>query len=242
VTAAEYLRAAEDLPTASVDDIVGEGPLLVLAPHPDDESIGCGGLIAAAAAAGHAVRVMVLTDGAASHPSQPGLAALRQDETYAAAERLGLRRDAIDFLGLPDGALAATEVAVRRILTFCPDPATILATWPHDPHCDHTAAWEIARQVGACRPAARLRAYPVWGWAFLYPIPGFSPTTMPVMARPPGGARLPIAPWLAAKQQAIAAHRSQMGGLRTQGFALPEAMLRLADRPFEIFLEAPDAA
>lgn len=242
MTAAEFLRAAEALPAVSLADIAGAGPLLVLAPHPDDESIGCGGLIAAATAAGHAVRVVVLTDGAGSHPGYPGLAALRQEEACAAVAELGLPADAIVFLGLPDGALAANNATVERILAFCPDPGTILATWPHDPHCDHAAAWDIASLVARQRPAATLRAYPVWGWTFLYDVPGVPPPKPPVMAKPPSGLRLPIAPWLAAKRRAIAAHRSQLGGLGADGFALPEAMLRLAERPFEVFLDTPGAA
>lgn len=240
--AGDYLRQAELLPSATLDDVVGDGTILVLAPHPDDESIGCGGLIAAAVEAGRDVRVIVLSDGSGSHPAQPpaAMAALRQREARAAVHELGLPADAIAFLDLPDGALPTDpdgcEAAAARILGCCGDPATILATWRHDPHCDHVAAWAIAGAITRQRPHAQRLAYPVWGWVFAYPIPGFPVPAAPTLAAPPKGWRLPIAPWLPAKRRAIRAHRSQLGEVVEAGFRLPEAMLRLADRPYEIFL------
>src|SRR5262245_24685447 len=67
VRAGNLLRAMLTLPVVTLRDLVGHSPVLVLAPHPDDESLGCGGLIAACQAQGHPVHVLVLTDGAGSH-------------------------------------------------------------------------------------------------------------------------------------------------------------------------------
>ena len=91
----DVLRALERLPWRDRDEIVGAAPLLVLAPHPDDESLGCGGLIAESCARGRDVHVAILTDGTGSHPSSPSypaprLRALRQREALAAVEALGL--------------------------------------------------------------------------------------------------------------------------------------------------------
>lgn len=95
--AGEALRAAETWPAApSIDALpAGPGGFLILAPHSDDESIGCGGLIAESVARDRPVRVVVLSDGAASHPNSatfppPRLAALRMEETRAAVAELGL--------------------------------------------------------------------------------------------------------------------------------------------------------
>jgi len=243
VKASAFLRAAEALPLASVAEIVGPGPLLVLAPHPDDESIGCGGLIAAAVAACIAVRIAVLSDGAASHPgvARATMAALRAAEAREAARRLGVAADAVAFLDLPDGALPdagpARAEAVAALLAFCDQPGTVVATWRHDPHCDHTATWAVATALLRERPRARLLAYPVWGWAYAYPIAGFDVPNEPELGGAPEGWRLPIAELLPTKQRAIHAHRSQLEGAIMGGFRLPDEMLRLASRPFEVFLK-----
>ena len=102
VRAGDVLRCMESLPIADLDAITGGGTALVLAPHPDDESLGCGGLIAEACARGHPPVVAVLTDGTMSHPSSPShpaprLKALREAEARAAVESLGLSPDRLHF-------------------------------------------------------------------------------------------------------------------------------------------------
>lgn len=243
IEAGAYLRATSAWPPAALDQVLGgPGPILVVAPHPDDESLGCGGLLATASAAGRVAFIVVLTDGAASHPAAPraALAAMRAAETRDAATALGVPLERLSFLDLPDAALPADAAAAAaiadRILEGVPAPATILATWPHDPHRDHTAGWAIASAIGRRVPAARLLAYPVWGWAFAHPVPGFPLPTPPRFAAPASGFRLPVREVLAAKRRAIAAHRSQLGHGPSGGFRLPSALLALADRDFEVFL------
>src|SRR5580704_16937481 len=65
--AGAVMEAWRDLPLLDPSDLMGAQPLLVLAPHPDDESLGCGGLIADCQARGQPVYVLILTDGAGSH-------------------------------------------------------------------------------------------------------------------------------------------------------------------------------
>ena len=69
IRAADALRCMANLPFGTVAAVTGNAPMLILAPHPDDETLGCGGLIAAASAAGHPPFVLVLTDGTGSHPN-----------------------------------------------------------------------------------------------------------------------------------------------------------------------------
>ena len=87
--------ALRSLPVADYDAMTGAEPVLVLAPHADDESCGCGGLIAEACARGREIAVTVLTDGTGSHPHSraypaPRLRALREAEAREAVAALGL--------------------------------------------------------------------------------------------------------------------------------------------------------
>ncbi|CAA9249645.1 MAG: LmbE-like protein [uncultured Craurococcus sp.] len=253
--AGEWLRVAEsDLPLVTdLPSLLGsEGGALVLAPHPDDESLGCGGLLAACAAAGRSARVLVISDGTGSHPRSKAwpparLAALRREETGAAIERLGLDpgRD-LGFLGFPDTAVPKEgpgfDEAVRKVLEFAgAGPVSLFCTWEHDPHCDHAASFAVALAAARSLPhGTRLFAYPVWGLAFAYPIPGFPLPPEPLVPAPPRGLRLDIRRQLEAKRQAVAAHLSQTSALIDDdpgGFRLPPEALALAFRPQELFLE-----
>lgn len=247
ISAASALHAMAALPIAPLTSVTGDAPVLVLAPHPDDEALGCGGLIAAASAAGHPPFVLVLTDGGGSHPNsqsypRPRLTALREQEARNAVAILGLPSERIAFLGLRDTAAPMDgegfEAAVAAICSVIErvGAATVLAPWRHDPHCDHLAAHRMAANVAA-RYRIRHRAYPVWGWTLA---PG---TMLPGPA--PDGVRIDVTRHLAAKQRAIAAHASQYGGLiddDAAGFQLPSNLLEVFSRPYETFLATDDEA
>ena len=110
--AASWGRAAEPQPLA----LRAEDRVLVLAPHPDDEVLACGGLLQQARAAGAAVRVVFLTYGDNNewsflvyrrHPvlapsAVRGMGDLRHDEAVAAAAVLGVAATNLVFLGYPD--------------------------------------------------------------------------------------------------------------------------------------------
>ena len=229
------------LPFVAPEALLGAGAPLILAPHPDDESLGCGGLIAACCAMGRPPIVVVLTDGARSHPGSAAfpparLVALRAAETRAAAAALGLTPSRLHFMGLPDGevprsgpamedAAAALAAIARRA-----GVGTILGTWEHDPHADHVAAHVIASRAAALA-GARLLSYPVWGWAL--------PPRRRLHVGAIAGARIDITAQLPAKRRAIAAHASQHGAVVAddpRGFRLPSTLLAALDQPFEVFL------
>ncbi len=235
------LAAFRALPVMAHAGLIGRN-FAVLAPHPDDESLGCGGVIAEACAAGCPPHIIILTDGAASHPGSShfppeAVAALRAEEAVAAVSELGVPRDRLHFLHEPDGhaphdadGLTRAASAVAGIAQGCD---AVLVTWRHDPHGDHVSAQKIARRA-ATALGARLLEYPVWGW------------TLPVEATLPDtawqGGRVEISAHLAAKRAAIRAHRSQHGAVITDdptGFTLPDTFLALFDTDWEIFVEAP---
>ena len=170
-----FLAAADALPLASLDALVGRGGLVVVAPHPDDESLGCGGLIAAARAAGRPVQLVVISDGCGSHTHSrlyppETLRALREAETLRAVAILGLAAEDVTFLRLPDAhvpsegpAAEAAAEAVARAAAAC-GAGAVFVTWRHDPHCDHKAAAAIVGLARPRMPGVRVYEYPVWGW------------------------------------------------------------------------------
>src|SRR6266550_1318895 len=115
-------------------DLQGER-LLVLAPHPDDEVIGCGGLIARHVLAGRQVRVIVVTDGA-----EAGEPAVREEESRLALARLG---DVVpEFLHFRDRHLDEDRDALgRRIRELLSEfkPDLIAVPSPVEIHPDHLA-------------------------------------------------------------------------------------------------------
>ena len=146
------------------------GPVLVVAPHPDDEALGCGPLVAELALAGRPPELVVVTDGAASHPGSPTVAPadlvrLRRAESEASAAALGTAPPT--FLDVPDGAvaahsggvIAALETALRRL----GPGATLVGPCSGDGHPDHEAVAAACREA-ADRTGATLLGYPVWLW------------------------------------------------------------------------------
>jgi N-acetylglucosamine malate deacetylase 1 len=143
---------------------------LVVAPHPDDESIGCGGTIARLTRAGTRVDVLLVTDGEATIGSAAGpaeTARRRRGEAIEAAQRLGAR--APIALALPDGAVAGALgclVAALETLVVDLDPDVLLVPWPLEAHRDHRAITAALVQL----PHEARRAE-VWGYEAHTPIP-----------------------------------------------------------------------
>ncbi len=216
----DYLESLRSLSFGTLRDLTAGRPFLVLSPHPDDETLGCGGLLAAAAQAGISAHVVILTDGAASHPgstSYPAarLTALRYDEARRAVACLGLPKDRLRFLDLADAATPSEgpgfDAAVDAIVQIAreSDAATLFVTWGHDPHCDHETAYAMARvarnRLAAEGRAVRLWAYPVWGLHL--------PPDIALDLVEPKGLRLDVASQREAKLLAIQCYASQMTDL-----------------------------
>jgi LmbE family N-acetylglucosaminyl deacetylase len=230
------------LPVADLDRITGEVTSMILAPHPDDESLACGGLIAESCLRGRPPIVVIVTDGTGSHPSSISypptrLRDLREREAASAASRLGLPLERLLFMRLRDSHMprtgpfyySAIEWLVRLFNSYhC---GAILAPWLYDPHCDHQLTQEMAR-VLASKVNAKLLSYPVWGW--LLPAGAIGSDENFV------GWRLDIQSHLAAKLSAIKDYESQYSDLikdDPNGFTLPADLLSVFEQPFETFLD-----
>jgi LmbE family N-acetylglucosaminyl deacetylase len=240
----EYMRAAERLPLKGISGVFPRGGALVLAPHPDDESLGCGGLIATLTARGRPVRIVVMSDGAGSHPNSrrfpaDALRAMRRSEAEEAVALLGA--GVPHFLNWPDGAVPASgtqfEIAVAQVTALAKGFGTIVATSGLDPHIDHVSTSLIAREA-AWRLGIRILVYPVWSWRYLYP--EMMPIEPMSVTSPPQGMRLDVSANLDLKRRAVMAHRSQTTRLiddDPDGFILTPAALSVLLRPYEVFLE-----
>jgi LmbE family N-acetylglucosaminyl deacetylase len=244
MTADEFLKAADRLPFRPVREALEGRPFVVVAPHPDDESLGCGGLIADACRQGLLGKIIIVSDGAGSHPNSKAyppdrLTLLREAEAKRAGAELGLRPEDMVFLRLPDrfvphhgeaaeGAIDAIVDCVREI-----GAGSLFVSWRHDPHCDHQASYQIARQVQSRVSKLKLFEYVVWG----HTLPP-STEVGPIHT----GFRIRIdEETLEKKRRAIAAHRSQTTNLIDDdpaGFLFAQIDRSPFDRRYEFFLES----
>jgi N-acetylglucosamine malate deacetylase 1 len=121
--------------------------ILVLSPHPDDESLGCGGTLRKHVTEGDSVRVVFLTSGEQGSRGRPPheIARVREQEARAAGEILGVA--SVEFWREPDGALWAGRAIVERLRTILHEwhPALIYVPYDLDLHVDHRAAARILR-------------------------------------------------------------------------------------------------
>ena len=229
-----------DIPPTTTEALFANGPVLVLAPHPDDESLGCGALLAAAFS-GHTkhrrAHVVCLTDGAASHPGShlvppAKLAAIRRREVETAMVKLGGKATDLSWLGASDGALAVTQNIVDQVILIAQAHGSglALAPSPLDPHCDHVAAAAIGRALAAEVQGMRLGFYPVWSrWH------GGGKAPVPKGMR---AVRLPAGPFVAKKIAAIMAHASQRGLVARDdpdGFEMPHGFAEFFAERDEIY-------
>ena len=232
-----FRARCEAAPETDPARLVGGGGLVVLAPHPDDETFGASALLLEAARSGRAVGIVALTDGDASHPnsravSRGELAAIRRVEQEEAVAALGVADVRWLRLGLPDtaaGQSAGFAVAAETVAAFCDELGASALSAPHpgDPHIDHHAAAELAETVMRLRPALRLLFYPIWSMRLGDDEPYRSGGLLPF--------RLATDPQ--AKARATARHRSQLGQVIVDdpsGFTLPDWFLDAQRQPTEV--------
>ena len=200
------------------------GPLLVLAPHPDDETLGCGALIARRLAGGDRVVVAVVTDGRYSHTSSlltpDDIARLRATEVLRATAELGVPAEDLVTLGYAENSLADHIEEVADRIAALIDEYTcqgVVVTCSLDWHIDHQSLAASARlAVARAEASPELAEYPVWTWAE-GPGPRFGPARAQLRAmrrgitllRPGAAVRVPTGMFVEAKRRALREHRSQ---------------------------------
>ena len=205
---------------------------LVLAPHPDDETLGAGALIATLRARGVPVTVVAATDGENAYDTHQdervALASVRELEQGEALAKLGVPPGAIHRLRLTDSGLHRCEDELTaRLMELTQSGTHLIAPWSGDFHPDHEACARAAAAVARAK-GLRLTSYFFWTWhrgedSLL--------SGLPVRRFMPGEAALQ------AKAQALRCHRSQLEHDRFDPI-LPARLLGPAYWPFEVFLPA----
>jgi LmbE family N-acetylglucosaminyl deacetylase len=210
---AAAIAPALDLPARAV----------VVVPHPDDECLATGALVAALAEAGIPLSIVAVTDGEAAYAGVDDLAARRRGEQRRAVRCLGVEPGTVIRLGLPDSAVDHhRRELVAALAPLCDERTTVVAPWLEDWHPDHEACGRAARDVAGAT-GARLLGSLFWAYHFRRPVPelvGF-PVTSELRAR---------------RREAVEAHRSQR---RPQGHRpiVADEHLWPLDLPAELYVD-----
>ena len=143
--AKSYLRALSTKDSMDYDNI------MIIAPHPDDEVFGCGGLISLARSHGNRVSIVFITNGGAAHsgccnisPERLGL--IRRRTAVRANSILGVDESNLTWLNVPDGEIPDTHhpdfkrlcnLIAQQFLRI--NPRVVMATHFMDVWPDHVA-------------------------------------------------------------------------------------------------------
>ena len=220
---AQWLRALEVLPVWWPP----KRRTLVLSPHPDDETLGAGGLILRLRQDQVPVTVVAVTDGENCYSGED-FGAVRRIEQANALQCLGVAPDELIRLGLPDSGLSeAEDILYQRLLPFVTAETHLVAPWAKDFHPDHEVCGRVATRIAAAK-GSLLTFYFFWTWH------RGTPATLEGLQLN----RFLITPReQASKRDALLCHRSQLFHARGEPI-LPQNLLQPAWRSFEVYLPA----
>jgi LmbE family N-acetylglucosaminyl deacetylase len=221
-------------PSVTLDELLpAGGRLVVVSPHPDDEVLACGGLVALHARRAGEVAIVAVTDGEASHRGDAAwpadrLARERRVEREAGLARLGVAADAVTRLALPDGEVCSQIAALTCALLQTLRPTDcVVGTWRLDGHPDHDAVGAATAAVCA-ELGCRLLEAPVWMWHWSAPGDARVPwQRLRALALPEEASTR--------KADALAEHRTQLAARVDAPPVLGPAILARAARDAEYF-------
>ena len=252
VPAVQWTARLDSEPVADLAELIpltAADHLVVVAAHPDDETLGLGGVLHRLARAGAWITVVVATNGEAAYgggaAAAETLAGTRRRELDDALAALGVAAD-VRLLSLPDGGLSAHDDQLADAISAVihqrrPGSAqqssrvVVLATWLHDPHPDHAAVGRVAR-TAAYAAGCDLWWYPVWMRDRLDPADHSVPwSQLRTIRLEPAE--------VAAKAAAVAAYRSQTVAPTAEvGPVLPATALAQFTDGFELLITAAPTA
>ncbi|OHV07579.1 PIG-L deacetylase family protein [Kushneria phosphatilytica] len=226
------------LPELHADRLIPPGQrAVIVAPHPDDEVLGCAGLMMQLALLDRPQTLIAVTDGTGSHPGSTRwppqrLAHERPEESARALAALGLSSVPVTRLDLPDTMVAEHEdTLVKQLLTQLSPDDVLLTTWRGDGHPDHEATGRAcARAVEAV--GCRMLELPIWTWHWAHPDDHRVPWQR--------AGQLPLTDYQQRlKHLAITCHASQLDADETTGHGpvLSRHTLERLLRPVEVILQ-----
>ncbi|WP_397453524.1 PIG-L deacetylase family protein [Pseudomonas sp. NA-150] len=209
---------------------------VVIAPHPGDEILGCGGLMQVLTRLGRPLQLISVTDGCAAYPGSllwpaERLSVIRPQESAEALRRLDLPLHPLKWIrgGFADHAVAGQESALADFLERYLRPTDVVfSSWDHDGHSDHDAVGRAAARAAAA-VGARIHEVPIWAWRWAKPEDQLIPwrRARKVLLDPISVAR---------KRHAAHALASQLLGDPDAGLpaTLPREVLERLLQPFEV--------
>lgn len=209
---------------------------VIIAPHPDDEILGCGGLMRQLAQLDRQLQLISITDGSASHPGSQAwpterLSVIRPQESAEALRRLDIPLHSLQWIrgGFKDSAVAAQEDELVAFLERCLRPTDVVfATWSMDGHTDHEAVGRASARAAAV-VGAQFHEVPIWAWHWADPEDDRLPweRARKILLDPTTTER---------KRHAAHAFASQLEGDPLIGLepVLPPSVLDRLMRPFEV--------
>jgi len=151
------------------------GGIIIFAPHPDDEVLGCGGTIARKIKEGDDVVVIFMTDGSNSHlhefgiaskPSPQELRIIRKEEAIKANGILGVKAKNLVFFGIEDRTLNSNKNSARKkVMRIMKKISPIEVYFPSekDLHIDHKTTNEIINNLlNTHFPDIKKFQYTIW--------------------------------------------------------------------------------
>lgn len=221
--------------TLTIHQLAETRRVIIVAPHPDDEVLGCGGLMALLSQQGYQIVLVAITDGEASHPGSSlwhpqKLKQSRAAETADALEKLLVVNVQIVRAGFDDGSLTREYPRLVDFLMLHVRPNDLLiGTWRHDGHPDHEAVGSACAAV-AKEMHAKLLEAPIWAWHWGTPGDSRIPWRHAVKIMLPPAI-------VEAKREAINCFNSQLSMDASTGSSpiLPPHVVARFHRPSELF-------
>lgn len=154
-------------------ELVTPNKVLIVAPHPDDEVLGCSGLIQRLLNEGKQIDVVILSGGGKSHAGccnmdESILIESRRNLSRKAAEILGLPIENLHFLDYPDGSIAFDCLETDRLkkLIDTLQPKAIFVPHKGEGWSDHLEAGRIVQKLVGEMSGLALYEYCVWFWYY----------------------------------------------------------------------------